>query len=112
MSKLRSKAYVYEHLICEFDHWDFCLVGLCKIDEKYFVCKVIDTRNRKDLKYSLKEVEMTKERMEYLEDYRKAYYHWFYEDGKRGTRYDGRDLKWFNDKWQTNPIVNEEEKIR
>ena len=96
-----SHEWVYNHLICEFDHWDICLDGLVDKDGEKWWCTLVSP-NPPD-EYLLSPIEWTDECTEYLEDYRKAYVHWFYENGKKPP-YDGRPLNWFSEKWPNNPI--------
>lgn len=85
-------------MICEFEHWDRCLKGLVECDGQKMFCKILN-----DDEYELRPIAWDAECDEYLADYRKAYPHWFHDESKRS--YDGRDLKWFSDKWQhRNPI--------
>lgn len=99
-----SIEWVYEHLVCEFDHWDICLAGLVSDGGVYRLARVIDPE-ADDVQYTLHDIHWTDECNEYLEDYRVAYAHWFHTNGKRETRYGGWDLGWFSDKWQhRNPI--------
>lgn len=99
--------WVYNHLICEFDHWDICLTGLVDRDGEKWVCRVRDPY-AEPVEYTLTPIEWTEECEEYLEDYRVAYKHWFYKDGKRGT-YNGWPLGWFGEKWKhRNPITKQE----
>ncbi len=96
---------VYENLICEFDHWDICLTGLVERDGERWFCEVCG-QYEEDIEYKLRPVKWNAECDEYLEDYRVAYKHWFYENGKRPYSYNGWDLSWFEEKWQhRNPIA-------
>lgn len=96
-------GWVYEHLICEFDHWDICLKGLVDRNGERWFCWVGDAYCD-DVQYTLRKVDWTALCDEYLEDYRVAYEHWFHEGKPRGS-YDGRPLDWFNEKWgHRNPI--------
>ena len=104
---IKSIQYVYDHLVCEFNHWDICISGLLSINDKYYYCKIInsddpDEYNYED--YEIFDINWTEECQEYLDDYRVAYKHWFYENRKRSS-YNGWLLKWFSDKWdKRNPI--------
>ena len=109
MYKIKSRKWVYKHLVCEFSHWDVCLTGLIKYKDTYYFCSIIDIDSCAD-KYKIYPINWTKECEEYLADYYKAYQHWFYTKGRRGI-YDGRDLTWFNKKWKKrNPIENHTKK--
>lgn len=92
----KDKKWVYEHLVCEFDHWDFCLAGLVKVDEKYFYCKFLGDKTKT---YEILPINWTEECQEYLDDYAVAYKHWFYVDGHRTESYNHWDLSWFSEKW-------------
>lgn len=99
-----SLLWIYQRLICEFDHWDICLSGLINLNDKYVFCKVCDP-NAKNVQYKLYNIIWNNECEEYLQDYRIAYTHWFYNNGKRHCPYDGKDLTWFDNKWKhRNPI--------
>lgn len=102
----RSLKWIKKHLICEFRHWDVCLVGLIRHKERYMLCRIVKGQffDRHSPKYMLHDIAWTDECSEYLDDYRKAYRHWFYEGGNRTHQYDGSDLSWFGKKWKTNPI--------
>ena len=92
--------WVYEHLICEFQHWDICLTGLVDRNGERWFCEVYG-----DAEYMLRPVAWNAECDEYFADYRVAYKHWCREGGKRSWSYGGWDLSWFRDKWQgRNPI--------
>jgi hypothetical protein len=98
--------WVYDNLICEFDHWDICLTGLVDRNGERWLCRVIDP-DVENVQYKLTPIEWTSECEEYLEDYRVAYKHWFHENGKRGM-YNGWPLAWFAEKWQKrNPIAQQ-----
>jgi len=106
---IESIDWIYEHLVCEFDHWDVCITGLVEFGGAKWFCNVIGdtTYNCNEAKYRLQKVDWTPECEEYLSDYRKAYHHWFHE-GKPRCQYDGRPLKWFSDKWKKrNPIADQ-----
>lgn len=108
---VKNLQFVYKYLVCEFDHYDFCLKGLIKIGTRYFVC--INIRGRDDpeeeIYYNLYPIELDEECNEYLEDYRVAYKHWFHEGHER-CQYLCWDLSWFSEKWKhRNPII---EKIK
>lgn len=99
--------WVYDHLICEFTHWDICLTGLVEHNDERWFCEVCDNGYEENVEYKLYPVLWNAECDEYLKDYRVAYKHWFHEDGKRPWSYNGWDLSWFRDKWQDrNPIAD------
>lgn len=107
----KTLRWVYEHLVCEFDHYDCCIVGLVEVDGVNLLCRVEPEYESlpedQSATYTLHDIAWDAECDEYLEDYRVAYKHWFHP---RQDNYDGRSLKWFGDKWQgRNPI---EEKAR
>ena len=105
---IRSHSWVYEHLVCEFNHWDVCLTGLVKWEGEMWFCRILPSKV--DSQYSLHKVNWTPECTEYLDDYRKSFAHWFHE-GKPQCSYDGRPLKWFEEKWQHhNPIEDSAER--
>jgi hypothetical protein len=96
--------WVYAHLICEFEHWDICLTGLVDRNGEKWLCRVRDDQ-AENVEYTLTPIEWTPECEEYLEDYRVAYKHWFWENGQRGT-YNNWPLAWFAEKWKhRNPIT-------
>lgn len=98
--------WVYDHLICEFDHWDICLNGLVDRNGERWFCEVCGDGLEENIEYKLRPVSWNAECDEYLEDYRVAYKHWLYEYGRRPHSYNGWDLSWFHDKWQgRNPIA-------
>lgn len=100
---VRDRDWVYEHLVCELTHWDFCLTGLIRYRGEYWYCEVTEDEN----KYQLSLVVWTDKCEEFLKDYENTYHHWFYYGGKRGT-YDGRDLKVLTEKWgDCNPISDQ-----
>ena len=104
--RIENIDWVYERLICEFDHYDICLKGLCKEDDQYYICVLHSDLHTEDSDYKVAPIDLDEECKDYLEDYKKAYIHWFRDkDGKR-CHYDGRDLQWFSDKWlHRNPLV-------
>jgi len=105
-----SRDWIYDHLICEFDHWDVCITGLVERDGVKLFTGIVDETDD-EITYELLPIKWTPECDEYLADYRKAYAHWFHE-GKPRVMYDGRDLKWFADKWKgRNPIADAAEVI-
>jgi hypothetical protein len=84
-----------------FTYWDYPLSGLIKVREEYQVC-ILATKDR----YKTTPIELDAKCLEFLEDYKKAYLHLFYENGKRITQYKGESLKWFEEKWNhQNPIM-------
>ena len=97
--------FVRERLVCEFAHWDICLVGLIRISGEYWGCIAIGDRDCK--RYRVTKLNWTKECEEYLADYRASYHHWFYTDGRRES-YDGRSLYDLSEKWgNKNPITKQ-----
>lgn len=97
--------FVYKHLVCEFDHWDICITGLIFKDGKYWFCKLLGDESQDNPEYLLTRCLWTEECEEYLDDYRVAYKHWVYKNGKRLESYGGQDLSWFSEKWNgRNPI--------
>lgn len=86
--------WVYARLYCEFDHWD--------------ICKILsDSPKIYKSKYLISEVNWTPECLEYLDDYRNAFPHWFYTNGER-LRYNGVYPRSFAEKWQhRNPITEQ-----
>lgn len=98
MSEIVSIEWVYEHLICEFSHWDICLCGLVERNGEKFLCHVCDEYAKK-VKYKLQPVEWTEECQEFLDDYRVAYRHWCYVDGKRQDPQYGVRIDWYDEKW-------------
>lgn len=109
---VQSLDWVYDHLVCEFGHWDICLSGLVEFEGDKYFCKVVnpDAKYEDDdtkVLYAISPIVWNNECTEYLEDYRKAYLHWFHKDGKRCS-YDGRPLDWFSEKWKhRNPIAEQ-----
>ena len=98
--------WVYDHLICEFSHWDICLKGLVLRNGERWFCWLGD-QYCDDVQYTIRKVNWTPECDEYLDDYRAAYVHWFHE-GKPRCNYDGRPLDWFAEKWKhRNPIEDQ-----
>ena len=109
---------IYKYLVCEFNHWDFCLSGLVKLDESYFLCEyAMDIEcllRRSYVCYTLKPIEMTEEMLEYLADYKTKSPFWFHEDGKRYIEERGSDLpcgRKFSEKWPENPITTDSEPL-
>ena len=104
MTERVSRDWVYDHLICEFEHWDVCVKGLVGRDGERLFAEIVDETDD-EITYALRPIAWTPECDEYLADYRTSYAHWFHE-GKPRQLYDGRDLKWFADKWAgRNPIA-------
>lgn len=106
LPKQQPIKWVYDHLICEFNHWDICLTGLVEVDGIKMLATVEPEYDgnchQEEIDYTLQEIAWDAECDEYLEDYRVAYKHWFHP---RKVNYDGRSLEWFSDKWQRrNPI--------
>lgn len=105
---VKSFEWVYEHLVCEFNHWDICLIGLVEFNGKKYLCKANnddDSECSRKCSYTLYEIDWNEECDEYLEDYKVAYKHWFHENGKRPYLYNNWDLSWFSEKWKhRNPI--------
>jgi hypothetical protein len=104
-----SAKWLRAHLICEFNHWDVCLDGLAEHDGDKWFCKIAKEDAAYDhclpLEYELHRVAWDEECEEYLADYRVAYKHWFWENGKRPYSYGGWALGWFREKWNgRNPI--------
>lgn len=107
---IKDKRFIYDHLVCEFGHWDLCVSGLLLIDGAHHACRLVPEDNETDdpPRYKIWPVTWTEECEEYLTDYRASYAHWFYIDGAR-PQYDGRDLTWFRTKWERrNPILEGE----
>lgn len=100
--------WVYARLYCEFDHWDICLTGLVQLDENLLFCKILsDSPKIYKSNYLVSEVNWTPECLEYLDDYRNAFPHWFYTNGER-PRYSGVYPRSFTEKWQNrNPITEQ-----
>ena len=98
--------YVYRNLICEFEHWDVCLVGLVNYFGKRCLCKVRDLLEDQ-IEYTLHEIDWDEECDDYLNDYRAAYPHWFYVDGKRqrDAMSEFGAIVRLGERWGSNPIV-------
>lgn len=106
---IKHYKFVYKYLVCEFDHYDYCLKGLVKVGNRYFVCITtnMDGNPEEEIYYNLFQVNLDKECLEYLDDYRVAYKHWFHE-GKPRCQYLHWDLTWFSEKWKhRNPILEQ-----
>jgi len=104
MPETVSLDWVYDHIVCEFDHWDICLVGLVERDDEKLLCRVVN-QYADDVKYTLHPIKWDETCQEYLEDYQVAYKHWCYIDGVRQSSYTGKSIEWFHDKWgNTDPI--------
>lgn len=104
-----DSAWVRERIICEFDHYDCCLKGLVEHEGRKLFVRIA---NRADVEcdpdepsvYTVHEIDWDQECDEYLADYRAAFAHWFWHDGKLPD-FDGSDYSWFRQKWQgRNPI--------
>jgi hypothetical protein len=104
---IQSKHWVYDRLICEFDHHDICLKGLVESYGEKMFCRIVD-QDSSDAQYTIHRITWTPECDDYMADYRVAYVHWFHVDvdGQRPRcTYDGWPLAWFSDKWKgRNPI--------
>ena len=107
VSVIVPKRWVYDHLICEFNHYDVCLKGLVERNGEKWFCWIIGEYFEDDVQYTIRRVNWTPECEEYLSDYRKTYEHWFH-DGKPRCQYDGRPLDWFRDKWQGRHPIEEQ----
>ena len=103
--------WVYDHLVCEFDHYDICLIGLVLDNGEYFLCDLDAATDDENTKYTLKKLDWNAECEEFLADYRKAYHHWFHEGTCRPV-YDGRDLTWFHEKWKEGSPIEKQAKIK
>lgn len=106
----QSYEWTYKHLVCEFDHWDFCINGLILYEKHYYVCELANPRTcyDEDPKYYIYPIDWNDKCTEYLEDYKIAYAHWFHTNGVRETKYEGWDLCWFEEKWKhKNPIAEQ-----
>jgi hypothetical protein len=110
--KIESIDWVYERLICEFDHWDICLQGLIH-DEGNFKFVEINIaekdrafylRYKKNIAYCVYDINWNNECTAYLADYELAYPQWFYENGIRRQPNKG-DILWFYDKWRDNNLI-------
>ena len=108
-----SGDYVYDRMICEFNHWDVCLKGLIEVDGQKMFCEVVESEDYENLVYHIFPVAWDDVCDEYLKDYKESYHHWFHNRDHMGDMgcsnretYDGRPLDWFTEKWQKcNPIA-------
>lgn len=104
MSIIASRDWVYEHLVCEFDHWDVCLAGLIERGGERWWCSVAEPY-ADEVIYQLLPIAWDAECEEYLADYRVAYRHWFHEGKPRPAAVPGQSCGWFYEKWENrNPI--------
>lgn len=107
--KIMPEDWVYEHLVCEFSHWDVCLTGLIEEDGVYKFVTAIEgyTDTTKPGNYEVDDIAWNAECDEYLDDYRVVYKHWFHKNGQRVYDCPRGDMSWFNDKWDhKNPIAS------
>jgi len=100
--------YVYSRLVCEFNHYDICIDGIIEVDGVKKFCKLYDDHLETDriAEYEIYDVDWTSECLEYLDDYMKTFNHWCYKNCKRQRGLDEytKNIKWFNEKWDKNPI--------
>lgn len=103
--RIESKDWVYERLICEFDHWDICRIGLIHDGDSFKLVEIIDDKRGKET-YAVYDIEWNNECTDYLADYEVAYKHWFYKNGQRQEPNRER-MDWFYEKWgDKHPIEN------
>lgn len=103
---VKDSKWVYDRLVCEFDHYDYCFSGLIKHRNKFWFVKVNEfpEGGSRNAKYAVSNIDWNAECEEYLADYRVAYAHCFHEKGRRPA-YNGWPLAWFTEKWdRRNPI--------
>ncbi len=91
--------WVNDHLVCEFDHWDEVIIGLVRVGDELMWCEPAHETGS----YNILPIDWDDECQQYLDDYRKAYPHWFPVDGIR-PEYTGWDVSSFSVKWPQNPI--------
>ena len=101
MSNLYLADLVYEHLVCEFGHYDCCLTGLMEIEGRYFICKIDEDVYVKaegesgghglSALYKMYLIQPQGRFEEYLYDYSQAYPHWF-KDHRKGPC--PNNIKW------------------
>lgn len=112
MALIKSKQWVYDHLICEFDHWDCCKKGLVKDGDEYFVC-ILTTGYIKDIdgpvEYDLYPIDLNDTHHEFLRDYKEAF-PWWFTGGKTDFAADfDEKIRLFKKKWPRNPIARDAE---
>ena len=105
--------WLIEHIICHYSYWDGPVSAYVMVDGKIMFAKfkedlfyLIWEGDDDDCEwenirtYNLIELDWNEKCAEWLEDYKKSYFHCFYENKTQTCFYDGRDLSWFGKKWE------------
>jgi hypothetical protein len=105
---IKDFNWVHDHLICEFHHYDCCLIGLVKDIDTYLLAEVIDPKPIDGpITYNIYEIKWDNECAEFLADYEIAFAYWFWDLSKFKKFDDNLENHvWFTKKWKDRePII-------
>ena len=100
---VKTIDWVKDRIVCHFEYWDIPLNGLIK--ENNTILYFENTGYHYSSDYKIYNIDWNEKCDEFFEDFKVAFKHCFYEQGKRATYYNKWPLGWFYDKWDNkNPI--------